>query len=163
MMHREALASVNDFAAEHHLPTENVAALPLPPTLTHWAGVIDTPQGVWRTTSHEPGGTTERTQFYDSVAQSNPFVEEAQKLHDVQVYLWFARFPIWRVSQDEGGQTRVDISDVRFFREEEPDIAAKNAQPALIPGLRSNSAGFTFEIVFNANREVVSSGFKKPE
>src|SRR6202035_1821148 len=43
VMHRKALADLDGFVAANHLPGENRAALPLPPTLTHWAGVISTP------------------------------------------------------------------------------------------------------------------------
>lgn len=158
-LHRKALADVNDFAAAHHLSGENRAALPLPPTLTHWAGLISTPEGVWRTTFHEPRGVIERTQFY-SDAQSGRFVEEAKKLRDVQVYLWFARFPIWYVSQQEG-QTVVEISDVRFFREEEPGANAESRRLARSAG--TNPGGFTFEVVFNGGGHVVSEGLKKPQ
>ena len=96
-LHQKALADVDAFATAHHLSRENRAALPLPPTLTHWSGLVSAPEGVWRTTFHEPGGVVERTQLYSS-AESDPFVAEAKKLRDVQVYLWFARFPIWRAA-----------------------------------------------------------------
>ena len=115
-MHHKALADVERFAAAQHLQVESLAALPLPPTLTHWVGLVSTPDGVWRTTFHEPGGAVENTQFYID-AQSLPLVEEAMKLRDVQVYLWFARFPVWRVVHREGNETALEISDVRFFRE----------------------------------------------
>ena len=58
--------------------------------------------------------------------RSDRYVEEAKKLRDVQVYLWFARFPIWQVKKQQG-QTIVEISDVRFFRGEEPDADAEAA------------------------------------
>jgi membrane-bound metal-dependent hydrolase YbcI (DUF457 family) len=160
-LHGKALADVNDFAAAHHLPGKNRAALPLPPTFTHWAGLISTPEGVWRTTFHEPGGVIEGMQFY-SDAQSDRYVEEAKKLRDVQVYLWFARFPIWHVRQQEG-QTVVEISDLRFFREEEPGANAESRWPARSAGIRTNPAGFTFEVVFNDGGRVISQGFKKPQ
>jgi len=161
VMHGKALADVSDFVIAHHLPAENRAALALPPTFTHWAGLISTPEGVWRTTFHEPGGVIERTQLY-SDAQSDRYVEEAKKLRDVQVYLWFARFPIWHVRQQEG-QTIVEISDVRFFREEEPDVNAESARPARFAGIRTNSSGFTFEVVFNDHGQAISQGFKQPQ
>jgi hypothetical protein len=160
-LHRKALADVDNFAAAHHLSGENRAALPLPPTLTHWSGLISTPEGVWRTTFHEPGGGVERTQFY-SDAQSDPFVAEAKKLRDVQVYLWFARFPIWQV-QKQAGQTIVEISDVRFFRGEEPDVNIQTLRPAQLAGFRTNSSGFRFEVVFDNQGQVVSSGPQRPE
>ena len=160
-MHRKALADVDAFAAARHLPSKNLAAIPLPPTLTHWAGVISTPEGVWRATIREPGGIIERTQLY-SDAQADRHVGEAEKLHDVQVYLWFARFPIWLVRQREG-QTILEVSDVRFFREEDPNADPENQQSARSFGIRPNAPGFTFQIVFDVNGRVVSSGFKKPD
>ena len=93
--HHKALADVEHFAAEQHLQVESLAALPLPPTLTHWVGLVSTPDGVWRTTFHEPGGAVESTQFYSTRSRSR--LQRGKKLHDVQVYLWFARFPVWRV------------------------------------------------------------------
>ena len=126
-MHRKALAEVNQLAAQHML-SGHLSALPLPPTLTHWAGLISTPEGVWRTTFREPGGAIERTQFY-SDEQSDPYVQEAKKLRDVQVYLWFARFPVWQVTK-QGEQIIADVSDVRFYREEDPTPDAASGQAA---------------------------------
>jgi hypothetical protein len=94
--HHRALADVDRFAAAQHLQADSLAALPLPPALTHWVGLVSTPDGVWRATFHEPGGAVENAQFYIG-AQSLPLVKEAMQLRDVQTYLWFARFPVWRV------------------------------------------------------------------
>ncbi len=160
--HREALADVEHFAASQHLQVESLAALPLPPTLTHWAGVISTPEGVWRTTFNVPGGDVERAHLY-SDARSDRFVREAKKLRDVQVYLWFARFPIWQVVQREG-QTVAEVTDVRFFREGQDAEASTQAPPSRrFFGVRRNTAGFTFEVVFDGEGRVVSHGFKEPE
>jgi len=160
-MHGRALDDVDRFAAENHLRVENRAALPLPPTLTHWAGAIGTPEGVWRTTFHVPGGAMERTQLYASVP-SDPYAEKARTLRDVQVYLWFARFPIWRVLQRDG-QTAVEISDARFFRDDNSEVTGGAGQSTSFTGIRTSPAGFTFQIVFDAAGNVVSDGFKKPE
>jgi membrane-bound metal-dependent hydrolase YbcI (DUF457 family) len=154
--HRRALAYTSEFASSHNLRVENLAALPLPPTLTHWTGVIHTPEGVWRTTFHVPGGTIERAQLYAD-AGSDRHVAEAEQLRDVQIYLWFARFPIWQVTQSEG-RTVADVSDVRFFRGEN----SNPQQPGRVPGMR-NAAGFTFEVVFDSLGHVISHGFKRPE
>jgi membrane-bound metal-dependent hydrolase YbcI (DUF457 family) len=154
--HRTALAYARDFASSQHLRAENIAALPLPPTLTHWTGVINTPEGVWRTTFHVPGGTLERSQLYPAAGEDR-YVAEAERLRDVQIYLWFARFPVWQVTQSEG-RTVADVTDVRFFRGEN-----NNSQPpGRAPGMR-NAAGFTFEVVFDSLGHVISHGFKKPE
>jgi hypothetical protein len=158
--HRKALAYTEDFARSHQLHVEKLAALPLPPTLTHWSGVINTPEGVWRTTFHVPGGTLERAQLYAD-AGSDPYVAEAEHLRDVQVYLWFARFPIWQVTRSEG-RTVADVTDVRFFRGETSEASNTPQQPGRMPGMR-NAAGFTFEVVFDSVGHVISHGFKRPE
>jgi hypothetical protein len=160
--HHKALADVEHFAAEQHLQAESLAALPLPPTLTHWVGLVRTPEGVWRATFHEPGGAVETTQLY-LATQSLPYTEEAMKLRDVQIYLWFARFPVWRIVHREGNETAVEISDVRFFREEDPIAAADPPASKSFAVARPRRAGFTFEVVFDAERRIISHGFKEPE
>jgi membrane-bound metal-dependent hydrolase YbcI (DUF457 family) len=160
--HRKALADVEKFAAAQHLHVENLAALPLPPTLTHWVGLVDTRDGVWRTTFYEPSGKSETTRLYAN-SQSLPFLEQAMKLRDVQVYLWFARFPVWRVENREGNATAIEISDVRFFRERDPFAAGDPPAARRIAGSRPGRAGFTFEVVFDAQGRVISHGFKEPE
>ena len=161
--HRRALAQVQKFAAEQHLSVESLAALPLPPTFTHWVGIVSTPEGVWRTTFHEPSGSVENTQLYLD-AKSIPMVEEAVKLRDVQIYLWFARFPVWRVVRREGNETALEISDVRFFREGDPLVAGDPpASRSSARAARPRRAGFTFQIIFDAHGRVISDGFKEPE
>jgi hypothetical protein len=158
--HHRAVADVEHFAAARQLHVENLAALPLPPTLTHWVGLVSTTDGVWRITFHEPGGAVETTQLF-SDAQSRDLIEQARKLRDVQVFLWFARYPVWRVSQKAGQQTVVEISDVRFFRENVPDGDPAPRQSKSQSGIRSRRSGFTFEVVFDAAGNIVSNGFKE--
>ena len=160
--HRKALADVKQFAAEQHFQVESLAAMPLPPTLTHWVGLISTSDGVWRTTFYEPSGVRESTQLYAD-SQSLPYMEEAMKLRDVQIYLWFARFPVWRVEHGEGNETAIEISDVRFFRANDPFAVGDPAKPARVAGTRAGRAGFMFEIVFDAQGRVISHGFKEAE
>ncbi len=158
--HHKAFGDVQHFAAAQHLQVESLAALPLPPTLTHWVGLVGTPDGVWRTTFHEPGGAVESTQLYADEG-SRKYFEQARKLRDVQVFLWFARYPVWKVSQREGQQTVIEISDVRFFREHVPDTPADPQPPAGASGIRPRPTGFTFAVVFNPDGRIVSSGFKE--
>ena len=160
--HHKAFTNVEQFAAAQHLQVEELAALPLPPTLTHWVGLISTPEGVWRATFREPGGAIESTQLYPD-AHSLPFIEEAMKLRDVQIYLWFARFPIWRVVQRQGSETAVEISDARFFREGDPFANADPPGSKSISGRPPRRAGFTFQIIFNPQGRILSHGFKEPE
>jgi membrane-bound metal-dependent hydrolase YbcI (DUF457 family) len=157
--HHQALADVRHLADAQHLRVVSLAALPLPPTLTHWEALVTTPDGVWRATFHEPGGAVETTQFFADATDRN-LIDEARKLHDVQVFLWFARFPVWRMRQ-RGNETVIGISDVRFFRANVPEEFADPAAPKRSIGIRPRRAGFTFEVVFNPERQIVSSGFRE--
>jgi membrane-bound metal-dependent hydrolase YbcI (DUF457 family) len=161
-MHHKALADVERFAAAQHLQADSLAALPLPPTLTHWVGLVNTPDGVWRATFHEPGGAVENAQFYTD-AQSREYIEQARKLRDVQIYLWFARFPVWRVVHQEGNETSLEIFDVRFFRERDPLSAVDPKPSSRAATTRPGRAGFTFAVVFDAQGRIISHGFKEPE
>ena len=160
--HQKAFADVEHFATTHQLQVESLAALPLPPTLTHWVGLVSTPEGVWRAAFREPSGTVESTQLYTD-AQSRELIEQARKLRDVQVFLWFARYPVWRVRQREGQETVVEISDVRFFRENVPDAVADPQPSRSGLGIRPRPTGFTFDVIFDAGGRIISHGFREPE
>jgi membrane-bound metal-dependent hydrolase YbcI (DUF457 family) len=160
--HHKAFADVEHFAATQQLQVESLAALPMPPTLTHWVGLVSTPQGVWRTTFREPGGAVESMQLYAD-AQSRDLIEQARKLRDVQVFLWFARYPVWRVQQREGQQTVLEIYDVRFFRENIPPAGMIAQSSGRAAGIRPRAAGFTFDVVFDSMGRIISHGFREPE
>ncbi len=160
MHHSMALADVENYAAQNHLQVKTLAAMPLPPSVMHWSGLIETPEGVWRTTFHLPNGKTESRVLYAD-AGSNHLIEEAKKLHDVQIYLWFARFPLWRV-QPQGDQTIVKVTDVRFFRDDNDATDDSSEQGKRGSGLSVNAAGFTFAVVFDANGNIISHGFERP-
>ena len=40
---------MEDYAAQISLQVQTLAAMPLPPSILHWSGLIETPEGVWRT------------------------------------------------------------------------------------------------------------------
>jgi membrane-bound metal-dependent hydrolase YbcI (DUF457 family) len=160
--HHKAVADVENFATEQHLQALQLAALPLPPTLTHWVGLVNTKDGVWRTTFYEPSGRRGATRLYPD-AQSLPFLEQVMQLRDVQTYLWFARFPVWRVERWPDNETAIDITDVRFFREGDPFAASDPSKSTRIAGTRAGRAGFTFQIIFDAQGRLLSHGFREPE
>jgi membrane-bound metal-dependent hydrolase YbcI (DUF457 family) len=161
MAHRSALADAAGFAASRHLQVESIGALPLPPTLTHWAGLITTPEGVWRTTFQLPGGKLENAELY-AKTDSNRYVAEAKNLRDVQVYLWFARFPIWQVERVRG-ETVAEVTDARFFRRNLQAWNNESHAPNSGAQTQANLPGFTFQIIFDAAGNVISHGFKRPE
>lgn len=155
--HRQALTDTENFAAARHLQVESLAALPLPPSLTHWAGLITTPQGVWRTTFHLPGGRPEVAEHYAAV-DANHYITEAKSLRDVQVYLWFARFPIWQVEHRKG-ETVAEVTDVRFFRKDfQEKKPASGGQGATT---QSSLPGFAFQVVFDAAGNIISHGLRR--
>jgi membrane-bound metal-dependent hydrolase YbcI (DUF457 family) len=158
LAHHKALADVKQYAAQQHLQAESLAALPLPPALTHWVGLISTPDGVWRTTFQEPDGAIRTTQLF-SDTRSLQLIEQARKLPDVQVYLWFARYPVWRIREQDSQQTVVEISDVRFFRRGDPDVDDGAGRSRDARAFRRRRAGFRFEVVFDAQGHVVFHGF----
>jgi membrane-bound metal-dependent hydrolase YbcI (DUF457 family) len=153
--HRVALQRVQKFAAFEHLQVDAIGALPFPPSLWHWDGLVRTPRGVYefRTDLFAQPSLTIPTQgqtaavedpieynFYPD-ARSNRFIEQARQLPDVQRVLWFARFPVVRFRQ-EGAVAVVDFSDLRF-----PQVR------------RNRPAPFTYRVKFDASANLVSKGW----
>jgi membrane-bound metal-dependent hydrolase YbcI (DUF457 family) len=146
--HHAAFEGVKQFAAEQRIEALAVGALPMPPSLWHWDGLVLAPRGVYEThidlgddlfrnpSAHDP---IEHT-YYPS-AFPNQFIESARKLHQVQEVLWFARFPVTRFHK-EGDEAVVEISDMRFpqFRRDRPP-------------------SFTYRVRFSADGQVLSQGW----
>jgi len=153
--HRDALQRVQKFAAFEHLQVDAIGALPFPPSLWHWDGLVRTPHGVYefRTDlSARPALTIpaqgQMTSTEDSIeynfypdARGNRFIEQARQLPEVRNVLWFARFPVVRFHQ-EGGVAIVDFSDLRF-----PQVR------------RNRPASFTYRVKIDASGTVLSKGW----
>jgi membrane-bound metal-dependent hydrolase YbcI (DUF457 family) len=75
-------------------------------------------------------------------APSNPFIEAAKHLPEVETFFWFARFPITRFHKD-GTDSVVEYYDVRF------------------PHRDRGPSPFTYQVRFDANGTVLSQGWKK--
>jgi membrane-bound metal-dependent hydrolase YbcI (DUF457 family) len=155
--HSAALARVTKFAAFEHLDIQAIGALPLPPSLWRWDGLVLAPRGVYeiRVNFGDTGGDSGASvansaqgfpleyRFYPDAA-TNSYIESAQRLPQVQTVLWFSRFPVTRFHK-EGSDAVVEISDLRF------------------PHIRSDrTASFTYRVRFNANGDVLSQGWAKP-
>lgn len=141
--HRAALQRVEQFAAARRLRVEKLGALPLPPSAAHWAGLIRTTEGVYETQINlwsGPGSDAPREYQFYADAMPNGYVAAARQLPKVKVYLWFARFPVFRVFE-RGGRSVVEISDLRFF------------------GRRRRPPPFTFEVTFDAGGRVAEQGW----
>ena len=145
--HRAALARVENFAAQAHLQVESIGALPLPPSLWHWDGLVRAQRGVYelrmdlsdKSASETELLTQEHRYFPD--APPNSYIEAARRLPEVQKVLWFARFPVTQFHK-EGEEAVVEVSDLRFARM-----------------VSSRPSAFTYLIRFDGSGNVVSQGW----
>src|SRR5579859_6999057 len=147
LAHRAALARIEKFATLDHLQVESIGALPLPPSLWHWDGLVRSQRGVYelrmdlsdKSASETELLTQEHRYFPD--APPNSYIEAARRLPEVQKVLWFARFPVTRFHK-EGEDAVVEVSDLRFARM-----------------MSSRPAAFTYQVRFGADGNVVSQGW----
>jgi membrane-bound metal-dependent hydrolase YbcI (DUF457 family) len=139
--HHAALLRTRNFAAASHIPIDRIAALPLPPSLLDWGGVIRSSDGVYQA----------RFDLRDSAApvfafspdsQPNEYVARALLLPEVQLYWSFARFPVIRTSS-EGGRHYVDFNEHRF-----------------ITRSRQGPAPFSYRVVFNDAGDPIEEGWQ---
>lgn len=149
--HRAALGRVRQFVSDTHLEAASLAALPVPPSVWHWTGLVLAPRGVYelsvdlsapqagkRAGHPEPSETIEY-RYYPN-APPNPYIAAARELPEVKTVLWFARFPVIR-SWKEGSEAVVEIVDVRF--------AGRGRRPA----------PFTYRVRFDSSGRVLSQGW----
>ena len=145
--HRVALARIHKFAELDHLQVEAIGALPLPPSLWRWDGLVRTERGVYELRmdlSDKPASNGDLLALehrYYPDAPPNSYIETAKRLPEVQKVLWFARFPVTRFHK-EGDDAVVEISDLRF--------------PRTRPG---RPASFTYRVRFGADGNVLSQGW----
>ena len=145
--HHLALARIQKFAELDHLQVESLGALPLPPSLWHWDGLIRTQRGVYELRmdlSDGPATDTEllaREHRYYPDAPPNSFIDAARRLPEVQKVLWFARFPVTRFHK-EGDVAVVEISDIRF-----------------VQSRRDRPAAFTYRVRFSSDENILSQGW----
>jgi membrane-bound metal-dependent hydrolase YbcI (DUF457 family) len=147
--HHSAFERVKHFAVAEKLEVQAIGALPLPPSLWHWDGLVRAPRGVYEVRMDlsdtlfkktEPSAEVLTRTYYPD-APTNEYIEMARRLPDVQKELWFARFPVTRFHK-EGGEAIVEFSDLRF-----PQIR------------RDRPASFTYQVRFSADGKIVSQGW----
>ena len=143
--HRVALERVKNFASLFHLQVESLGALPLPPSLWHWDGLINTPQGVYdvRFDLSDGQALTSLEHRYYPDALPNRYIEAAKKLPEVQTVLWFSRFPVTRFHK-EGNDALVEIYDARF-----PQVR------------KDRPASFTYRVKTDAAGAAISQGWAR--
>lgn len=146
--HRAALARIEKFSAADHLQVESIGALPLPPSLWHWDGLVRTQRGVYELRMDLSDKSASETELlmvehrYFPDAPPNSYIEAARRLPEVQKVLWFARFPVTRFHK-EGEEAVVEVCDLRFARM-----------------VSNRPSAFTYQVRFGADRKVVSQGWE---
>jgi membrane-bound metal-dependent hydrolase YbcI (DUF457 family) len=144
--HHEAFERIQKFAVSQNIEVQAIAALPFPPSLWRWDGLVRAPHGVYEVHMDLSGAQAspaaiEHTYYPD--APANPFIEEARALPNVQKLLWFARFPVTRFHK-EGTEAVVEVLDVRF-----PQIR------------RDRPPSFEYRVRFSGEGAVLSQGWVK--
>lgn len=137
--HRAALREVEEYAARENLRVDAIAAIPLPPSLLHWSGLVRTPEGVHFAMVNLLAARGPKFGFSGDAAD-NPHIAAARKLPELQRYLRFARFPVVRYSE-RGGIHTVEFADLRFFSRVSP------RRP------------FTYRVTFDGQGRVIVSGW----
>jgi membrane-bound metal-dependent hydrolase YbcI (DUF457 family) len=150
LAHRAAFERVQQFAAQEKLDVEAIGALPLPPSVWHWDGLVRAPRGVYeirmdlsdnlmKNSDAADGEVITHTYYPD--APPNEYIAVARQLPEVQKVLWFARFPVTQFHK-EGGEAVVEFTDKRF------------------PQTRRDRPGsFTYRVRFSADGKPISQGW----
>jgi membrane-bound metal-dependent hydrolase YbcI (DUF457 family) len=143
--HRAALERVEKFAALFHLQVDSFGALPLPPSLWHWDGLVDTSHGVYevRLDLSERADLASIEHRYYPDAIPNQYIDAAKRLPEVQTVLWFSRFPVTRFHR-EGSDAIVEFSDMRF-----PQMR------------RDRAVTFTYRVKLDKSGQVISNGWER--
>jgi len=164
LAHHSALSRLKNFATAQNLDVQSMGALPFPPSLWRWDGLVQTARGVYeirmdlsqkspfeapsgtnspeRLTGNQPKRPAIEYRFYPE-ASPNVYIEAAKELPQVQKVLWFDRFPVTRYHQ-EAGEPIVEFSDMRFPR------MGKGRAPS-----------FTYRVRFSPTGKVLEQGWTK--
>jgi len=152
--HHIALQRVQEFARRSNIRVDAIGALPLPPSLWHWDGLVRSSHGNYELRMDLSEGFASKGFFnasysdpeiiqhtYYPDAQPNIFIDEARRLPEVQTVFWFYRFPVTRF-HEEGTNAIVEFSDLRF-----PQIR------------KDRPASFTYRVRFSKDGKVLSQGW----
>jgi len=162
--HHSALSRVKNFAVLQKRDVQSMGALPLPPSLWRWDGLVRTAGGVYEIrmdlsqkspfeipsranlAEHSAGIQEERPpieyRFYPE-ANPNVYIGAAKELPQVQKVLWFDRFPVTRY-HEEAGEPIVEFSDMRF-----PQMGKRR------------TPSFTYRVRFDPAGKVLEQGWAK--
>ncbi len=143
--HRVALDRVEKFALLFQLQVKSLGALPLPPSLWHWDGLVNTPHGVYEVRvdlSERPDLASVEHRYYPD-APPNQYIDAAKRLPEVQKVLWFSRFPVTRFHKES------NVAVVEFFDARFSSIR------------RNRPASFTYRVKMDETGQIVSKGWAR--
>jgi membrane-bound metal-dependent hydrolase YbcI (DUF457 family) len=112
--HAVALRRVEDFARSRGLQVQKIGALPMPPSLLFWSGLISTPDRVYHAYFSLLDARAPQFREYEQ-SPHDARIQEALALADVQIVLRFFRFPLIIRHEKEAGFTDVEFFDLRFL------------------------------------------------
>jgi membrane-bound metal-dependent hydrolase YbcI (DUF457 family) len=138
--HHVALRRVEQFARSQPRPVERLAAIPMPPGLLGWDGLILTPSGVYES-RFVLGDAAKPAYRFVADSEPNRYTARALALGPVKTYLGFARFPVIHFSERDGHYI-VDLDDARFYR------ARRHRPPS-----------FTYRVIFDAGGDPIEQGW----
>src|SRR5438876_6273993 len=145
--HHVAFSRIQKFAEVDHLQVESIGALPLPPSLWHWDGLVRTARGIYELRMDladkrvNDGELLALEHHYYPDAPPNSYIDIATRLPEVQKVLWFSRFPVTRFHK-EVDVAVVEISDIRFVQTR-----------------RDHPPSFTYRVRFGTDGSVLSQGW----
>jgi membrane-bound metal-dependent hydrolase YbcI (DUF457 family) len=149
-LHHAAFRRIEQFAMQENVQVQSIGALPLPPSLWHWDGLIRGPRGVYEVRMDLSEGLFRKGRPMDASviehtfypdAFPNSFIDRARRLPEVQKVLWFSRFPVTRFRK-EGPEAIVEFTDLRFVQLR-----------------RDRPASFTYQVRFAPDGQVRSQGW----
>jgi membrane-bound metal-dependent hydrolase YbcI (DUF457 family) len=140
--HHQALARVRSFATENHIAPERMGALPLPPSLFDWGGVVRSRDGVYQARFDLRQAEPPSFVFHgDSPPDS--YTARALDLPEVKLYWSFARFPVVRTSTEDDRHI-VDFLENRF-------ITRRTSGPP----------PFSYRVVFDDSGNLIEEGWQQ--
>jgi len=139
--HHAAFARARAFAASNNIPVERIAALPLPPSLLDWGGVIRSLDGVYQSRFDLRSSSAPQFWFRPD-SPPDAFIARALQLPEVKTYWTFARFPVIR-SFAADGQHFVDFDENRF-------ITRHTKGPA----------PFSYRVIFDSSNNPIEEGWQ---
>jgi membrane-bound metal-dependent hydrolase YbcI (DUF457 family) len=142
--HAMALRRVEAFAESRGLQAQEIGALPMPPSILFWAGLVSTPDRIYYGYFNVLDGGAPRFREY-AQAQANKFTEAARALPTVQIVLGFFRFPLLQDRVDDGGESHdVEFFDLRFLPR------------------RGDALSFSYRVTFDGAGRVIHEGWIRP-